>query len=616
MDPLKLLLIHSKTFQYTPIQPAVKEPEELREGLREQSFENALVVFTSVENGDDSSVVEKARDEILSAADQVKPSVIVLYPYAHLSSDLAPPFTAMSLMEELAAAVSSSTSIPVHKAPFGWYKSFRIECYGHPLSELSKTVKKTSGVGQKRVIEKKFYIMTPDGSLHDPLSFDYSSYPELKILVDKEVLGKELEGGENKVNEYCRKFGFEWEPMSDHGHMRYGPHAVVMMESVFKYSWRVASELGIPVFKVMGTNMFNLKEKPVYEHAALFGDRLYEVDLDEDKFVLRYAACHQQFAMLRDWVISYHHLPFGAFEVADSYRLEQRGEVALCFRLRKFYMPDLHIFNKDLGEAVRVSRIVQDRIIEEAGKLGRKYVALYNVTSDFLENHKEELLEFVRRESYPVLLAVIPGGIYYWVLNVEYHIIDNLKRPREIATFQIDVGNGRRFNITYVDEKGEKHHPVIIHTAILGGVERYIYMILDTAALTELNGQTPYIPTWISPVQVRIIPVSKEYNEHALKIASEILRAGFRVDVDDRDETLGRKIRDAGREWIPYIVVVGEREVKTGTVNVRVRRSNDQTVMRVDELIELLRKETEGYPVVESTMPVRLSQRPLPSYKQ
>ncbi|MEM0378894.1 MAG: threonine--tRNA ligase [Thermosphaera sp.] len=616
MDPLKLLLIHSKTFQYTPIQPAVKEPEELREGLREQSFENALVVFTSVENGDDSSVVEKARDEILSAADQVKPSVIVLYPYAHLSSDLAPPFTAMSLMEELAAAVSSSTSIPVHKAPFGWYKSFRIECYGHPLSELSKTVKKTSGVGQKRVIEKKFYIMTPDGSLHDPLSFDYSSYPELKILVDKEVLGKELEGGENKVNEYCRKFGFEWEPMSDHGHMRYGPHAVVMMESVFKYSWRVASELGIPVFKVMGTNMFNLKEKPVYEHAALFGDRLYEVDLDEDKFVLRYAACHQQFAMLRDWVISYHHLPFGAFEVADSYRLEQRGEVALCFRLRKFYMPDLHIFNKDLEEAVRVSRIVQDRIIEEAGKLGRKYVALYNVTSDFLENHKEELLEFVRRESYPVLLAVIPGGIYYWVLNVEYHIIDNLKRPREIATFQIDVGNGRRFNITYVDEKGEKHHPVIIHTAILGGVERYIYMILDTAALTELNGQTPYIPTWISPVQVRIIPVSKEYNEHALKIASEILRAGFRVDVDDRDETLGRKIRDAGREWIPYIVVVGEREVKTGTVNVRVRRSNDQTVMRVDELIELLRKETEGYPVVESTMPVRLSQRPLPSYKQ
>lgn len=88
---MKLLLIHSKTFQYTPIQPAVKEPEELREGLREQSFENALVVFTSVENGDDSSVVEKARDEILSAADQVKPSVIVLYPYAHLSSDLAPP---------------------------------------------------------------------------------------------------------------------------------------------------------------------------------------------------------------------------------------------------------------------------------------------------------------------------------------------------------------------------------------------------------------------------------------------------------------------------------------------------------------------------------------------
>jgi threonyl-tRNA synthetase len=616
VDSLKLLLIHSRTFQYTPIEPAVEEPEPLPEGAGEERFENALVVFATVENGDDSSVAERARDEILGVAEQVKPSVIVLYPYAHLSSDLAPPSVAMSVLEDLGAKLSTTSKIPVHKAPFGWYKSFRIECLGHPLSELSKTVRKTGAVGQKRVVEKKFYVMTPDGGLHDPASFDYSNYPELRILVDKEVFGRELEGGENRVNDYCRKFGFEWEPMSDHGHMRYGPHGVVMVESVFRYSWKVANELGIPVFKVMGTNMFNLKERPVYEHAELFGDRLYEVGLDEDRFVLRYAACHQQFAMLRDWVMSYGHLPFGAFEVADSYRLEQRGEVALCFRLRKFYMPDLHIFNKNLEEAVRVSRIVQEKILEEAGKLGRKYVALYNVTSDFLENHRQELLEFVKRENYPVLLAVVPGGIYYWVLNVEYHIIDNLKRPREIATFQIDVGNGRRFNITFVNEKGEKHHPVIIHTAILGGVERYIYMILDTAAVAEANGQTPYIPTWISPIQARIIPVSKEYVEHALKIAVELQNQGFRVDVDDRDETLGKKIRDAGREWIPYIVVVGEREVKTNTLNVRIRRSNDQKAMSLEEFARILREETRGYPLVEPTMPLRLSQRPLFSYKQ
>ncbi|MCY0868769.1 MAG: threonine--tRNA ligase [Desulfurococcus sp.] len=607
---MRLLLIHARRFSYEVLEPAVEEPEPVEE--KNLSLENALIVFTSIERGDDSSTISSAISEITSVYNQVKASSIVIYPYAHLSQDLAPPFEAVKILRELYENLSRS-GIRVYKAPFGWYKSFTLECYGHPLSELSRSIK-GSATTARRVIEKRFYIMTPDGALHDPSSFDYTNYPELKVLVDKEVFGRELPGGENKVNEYCGKFGFEWEPMSDHGHMRYGPHAAAIMESVIRYSWSVARSLGIPVFKVMGSNMFNLKERPVYEHAVLFGDRLYEVGVDEDRFVLRYAACHQQFAMLRDWVISYKDLPFGMFEVADSYRLEQEGEVALCFRLRKFYMPDLHILTRNLSEAVEVSLRVQAKIHEEAGKLGRRYVALYNVTEGFLRDHRDKLLEFVRRESYPVLISVIPSGIYYWVLNVEYHIIDNLKRPREIATFQIDVGNGERFNISYVDEKGEKHFVVIIHTAILGGVERYIYMVLDTAAQMEASGQTPYIPTWMSPIQVRIIPVSKAFNEQAFKIAEEISRRGFRVDVDDRDESLGRKIRDAGREWIPYMIVVGEREVATGTVNVRFRRSNDQRVMKLEEFIELLEKEVEGYPLVEATLPLRVSSRPVFSY--
>lgn len=609
---MRLLLIHSRSFEYRAIEPAIKDPEPLE--TREASFENALVVFTTIERDDNEESVKNAVNEILSVAAQVKPSVIVIYPYAHLSSDLAPPAEAASLLKSLYESLREASSVPVHKSPFGWYKSFVLHCYGHPLSELSKTVK-PAATAVKRQIEKKFYIMTPDGELHDPASFDYTNYPELKILVDKEVYGKELPGGENKVNEYCRKFGFEWEPMSDHGHMRYGPHAVIMMESVFRYSWQVVNRLGIPVFRVMGTNMFNLKEKPVYEHAVLFGDRLYEIRLDEESYVLRYAACHQQFAMLRDWVISYRDLPFGAFEIADSYRLEQRGELNLCFRLRKFYMPDLHIFNRDLKQAIEMSKRVQEEILRQAALLGRKYVALYNITEDFLRDYKEEVKEFVKNESYPVLLAVIPGGIYYWVLNVEYHIIDNLKRPREIATFQIDIGNGKRFNITYVDEKGEKQHPVIIHTAILGGVERYLYMVFDTAAQMELEGKTPYIPTWLSPIQVRVIPVSAEYNDYAMKVAERLIEEGFRADVDDRSESLGRKIRDAGKEWVPYIVVIGEREVKTGTLSVRKRVTNDQVAMTLEELISLLKKEVEGYPRAEMTMPIRVSQRPLFSYK-
>ncbi|ADI32575.1 threonine--tRNA ligase [Staphylothermus hellenicus] len=612
---MRILTIHARKFRYKALSQALDKPEALTGENKEGFFENVLVVFTSVEEGDNDKVVEKAVAEILDVANRVKPKTILLYPYAHLSSDLASPSQALEIMKLLEQRLRSRIDLEVRRAPFGWYKEFMLDCYGHPLSELSKTIRITEG-GEvvRRELKKEFYILTPDGKVYDPEKFDYDKYPDLKILVDKEVFGKELPGGVNRVNDYCRKFGFEWEPMSDHGHMRYGPHAVVIMDSIMQYSWNVVRSLGIPVYRVMGTNMFNLSEKPVLEHALLFGDRLYELKVDNEKFVLRYAACHQQFAMLRDWIISYKNLPFGMFEVADSYRLEQRGELNLCFRLRKFYMPDLHILNKDLDEAIKMSRIVQDKILEEIAKIGRKYVALYNVTSDFFEKHRDVLIEFVRRENYPVLVSVIPSGIYYWVLNVEYHIIDNLNRPREIATFQIDIGNGKRFNITYTDEKGEKHHPVIIHTAIIGGIERFIYTIFDTAALMEREGKTPYIPTWLAPVQVRIIPIKNKYLDYAEKVAEKIENAGFRVDIDDRGESLGKKIRDAGREWIPYIVVIGEREVKSNTINVRIRRTNDQKVMVTDELIRILEEETKNYPRVSLTMPKYLSKRPIPSY--
>jgi threonyl-tRNA synthetase len=478
------------------------------------------------------------------------------------------------------------------------------------LSELSRSITRR-GVVQRRVIGKKYFIMTPSGELYSPSEFDYSNYPELKILVDKEVYGREMEGGENRVNDYCRKFGFEWESMSDHGHMRYNPPATLMMDAVSRYSWQVARSLGIPVFRVMGTNMFSLKSRPVYEHAVLFGDRLYEVEVDNERHVLRYAACHQQFAMLKDWIISYKELPLGVFEVADSYRLEQRGELTLCFRLRKFYMPDLHILTKDIDEAIEAALRVQEKIFEEAAKVGRKYIALYNVTEDFLRDYRGKLVEFIKRENTPVLVAVIPSGIYYWVINVEYHIIDNLGRPREIATWQIDIGNGRRFNIVYVDEKGEKKHPVIIHTAIIGSIERYIYMVLDTAAQMEKQGRVPYIPTWLAPVQVRVIPVSREFLDHALKVYEEINQSNIRVDIDDRDLSLGKKIREAAMNWIPYIVVIGQREVETGTINVKIRVNNEQRVMKVEELVELVKREVKDYPQVELTMPPRLSTRPV-----
>ncbi|MEM0208353.1 MAG: threonine--tRNA ligase, partial [Thermofilum sp.] len=370
-----------------------------------------------------------------------------------------------------------------------------------------------------------------------------------------------------------------------------------------------AKSLGIPVYKVRGTNTFNLSFKPVQQHAELFGDRLYQLEVDEKKLILRYAACHQQFAMVRDWDISYRGLPFGAFEVADSYRFEQPGELLLCFRLRKFHMPDLHIFCRDLQEAMEISFKVHQKIYEEMGKLGRSYVSIYNLTRSFLEKNKDYLMNLLEKEQKPVLLHFVPEGKYYWVLNIEYNIIDELGRPREIGTFQIDIGNAERFGITYVDENNTRKYPVIIHTALIGSLERYIFAVFDTVVQKAKQGETPSLPVWLSPVQVRIIPFSAEFLKRADEIAQVLEENLIRVDIDDREESLAKRIREAEVKWIPYIVVLGKKEVESGKLSVRIR-GKGQVELTVDELVSRILEETKGYPRIYTSLPRYVSRRP------
>ncbi len=613
---MRVLLIHAREFSFKAREKAVEEADDLDAVRGEGRFENVLVVFTTVEEGDTGnpkSVVEQAASDIVEVARRVGAKTILIYPYAHLSQRLAPPRHAKRILEELEHALRERVgdSVDVVRAPFGWYKEFSLHCYGHPLAELSR-VYEAKAVGRPEV-KKEYYVVTPDGKVYRPEEYYEKASEPFKRLIEKEAFGKELGEVETPITRLCQKFGFEWEKFSDYGHMRYEPHAAFMIEAVSEYAWSLARRLGVPVLKVKGTNMFDLSLEPVYEHAKLYGDRLYDLYADKKHLVLRYAACHQQFAMLKDYVLSYRDLPLGMFEVADSYRLEQSGEVSLCFRLRKFYMPDLHILVKDLNEAVEVAEKLQKVIHEEARKLGQEYYAVYNVTRDFWEKHRDLLTTLIKRDGKPALVALYPAGIYYWVVNVEYHIIDAAGRPREIATYQFDVGNAKRFGIKYVDEENRERYPVIIHTALIGSVERYIYMVFDSAVKMEERGETPYIPTWLAPIQVRIIPVdpsSKEQMELAEKVADMLEERMIRVDIDDRKIGLGRRIRDAAREWIPYIAVIGEREVKTGTVNVTIRRTNDRVALRVEELVELVEKDVRSYPRLQPTLPRYVSQRP------
>ena len=610
---MRVLFIHADHFEYEVRDKAVKIPEEISDAQRKAAMDEALVAFCTIEKEDEKNpelIITRATENVRNVADQVHAKNIILYPYAHLSSSLGSRDPAIQILKGMEKNLANQ-GYNVKRSPFGWYKSFVIRCKGHPLSELSRSITIEEEKTKAATIEIVYKIMDVDGKLYTP--DEYMKNPgrdDFKSLVEKEALKQGLLGGQPKFLDYCKKFGIEWEPFSDVGHMRYGPEATLMFDLVAEYSWMVAKSLAVPIFQVRGTNMFNLAERPVREHAKLFGSKLYEVKVDEKEFVLRYAACHQQFSMVKDWSLSYKQIPFGTFEVADSYRLEQSGELLLCFRVRKMHMPDLHIYCKNLDDSMKTSFKVHEKIYEEIRKLNREYVSIYNTTRNFYDKNIEFFRKLIEVERKPILLGFVPDNIYYWVLNIEYNIIDELDRPREIGTVQIDVGNAERFGISYVDENGSRKYPPIIHTALIGTVERYIYTLLDQAALDEKKGKKPSIPVWISPTQVRVIPVAKEHLDYASRVADDLEKVNIRVDVDDRDESVPKKVRSAEIAWISYVVVVGEKEIENNVVSVRTRFDKSQKTIQVEELRNEVLKQMKGYPVHASTLTRMLSARP------
>jgi len=606
---LRILQLHSNFIEYEPIRKEVKIAEECDK--KTYRLEELAVLFTCVEENDDEAVAKKAIDEVKSSLEKLRVNRILIYPYAHLSDNLANPSKALRILKEMENH-ARKIGIETYRAPFGWCKSFQIKIKGHPLAEQSKVFLPEKLEKEKKIEWKipkpEYLILKTDGEAVELEKYKFKKGEEdFELLVKKEAFKEEAVGGEEpRIIEILKRFGFEWEPSSDSGHMRYGPKAALMVDLVGDYAWQSVNELNVPSFSIKGTNLFNLNVPAIKEHADLFGERLYTIRIDNEEYILKYAACFQQFSMLKDWNISYRQIPFGMFEIADSYRLEQSGECLLGFRLRRFYMPDYHIFCEDLKQTEQISVKVHQKIYEKIRELGREYFSLYNITKSFFEENKEFLKSLTEIEEKPILLHFVPEGKYYWVINIEYNIIDELKRPREIATWQIDMGNAKRFGIKYIDEKKKEIHPPILHIAVLGGIERYIFTVFDSA----LKQKNPILPLWLSPIQVRVIPVSDKFLEDAQKIANEIEKNQIRVDLDDRPITVQKKIREAEMEWINYVLVFGQKEIASGTLSVRDRKAGELREMRLNELINEIKEKTKDKPFKPLTIPRLLSKRP------
>ncbi len=319
--------------------------------------------------------------------------------------------------------------------------------------------------------------------------------------------------------------------------------------------------------------------------------------------------------MAHDAQFSYRQLPLKIYELTKySFRREKSGELVGLRRLRAFTMPDCHALCADLDQAKKEFLVrfeLCGEVLKDGLELGKDdYELAIRFTKDFFEENRDFIVSLAQKMDKPLLVEMWDERFFYFILKWEFNFVDNLDKASALSTDQIDIENAERYGITYVDEKGERRHPLILHCSPSGAIERCVYAMLEKAYREQQKRNVPILPLWLSPVQVRVIPVSDRFIVDAEKIADEIERHCIRVDLDDRALTIQKKVREAETEWVNYVLVIGQKEIESGTLPIRDRKARKIRKMRLQEFIGEVKEKTEDMPFKPLTLPRRLSERP------
>jgi threonyl-tRNA synthetase len=614
---VRILQLHCDSIEYTPTKKEIKSAEEIIPSTKR--IDEVVVAFIAIEEGDDSDVAKKAISEIKASMGKIGCKRLLLYPYAHLSSNLASPTLALNLLKEMESLASE---FEVSRAPFGWTKSYSIKVKGHPLAESSKVITKeghghdehtSEALKSESKIRSYWYIMTPDGAMHDINKFNFAKHKKLEILSKYEAAKKRAVDEPPPHVKLMKKMAIaDYEPASDSGNMRFYPNGRLIKSLLERFVTDEVKNYG--GLEVETPIMYDSHHPSMESYFNRFPARQYNINSEGKQLFLRFAACFGQFLMANDFQISYKNLPMKLYELTRySFRREQSGELVGLRRLRAFTMPDCHAFCANIQQAIDEIRKRFDLsrfVLKEIGIDESDYEMAIRFTEDFYNEHKEIIEELVKKIGKPVLVEMWKEKFFYFVLKWEFNYVDNLGKASALSTDQIDVENGVRYGIKYFDENNVPHHPIILHNSPSGAIERVIYALLEKAALDQKEGRKAQLPLWLAPTQVRIIPLKEEFLTYCEELAEKITQHDIRVDIDDRNESVGKRIRDAETEWIRYSLVIGEKEIGKTNLSVRDRKTGNIREIGLDDFVKEIKEQTKGKPFAKLNLALHLSKRP------
>lgn len=621
---MRILQLDVNGIDYKLVEPESSVYEKSND--KEVSVKDALVLLVSVEKGD---TVENAEQAIKDATEymlRIKRKKIVIYPFAHLSNNLEEPKKALEILEAMRKSVPKG--IELISAPFGWNKSLSIDIKGYPLAEQSKSYigKKSAGVEAKKEEEvsaalkqeekviSTWYILNEDGELTSVDKYNFKGHEKLKKFAAYEM---------SKVRAYqqvpphvklMRKLELvDYEPGSDAGNMRFYPNGRLIKSLLEQYVTKKV--IGYGAVELETPIMYDYGHPALKEYLNRFPARHYIVKSDDKDFFLRFSADFGQFLIMHDATLSYKQLPFRFYELTRySFRREKSGELVGLKRLRAFTMPDMHTLCSDLEQAKKEFKNqfrFSKEILSEIGIAPQEYEAAIRFTQDFWNSNADFIKSIVSEElKKPALIEMWSFRYAYFDPKFEFNIVDSMDKATALSTVQVDHENGKRYEMTYINSDGKKTYPILLHCSPSGAIERVLYALLELAAMDEKKGVVPSLPLWLSPTQVRILPISDKHVDKCLEIADELKKKGIRVDIDDTSSTLDKKILNAEQSWVPYICVVGDKELSSGLLAVRLRVDKSKKEMSKDELAKEILAKTKGMPTAEMSLPMLLSKRP------
>jgi threonine--tRNA ligase len=325
-------------------------------------------------------------------------------------------------------------------------------------------------------------------------------------------------------------------------------------------------------------------------------DMFPAMELDEEAYVLRPMNCPHHMMIFKNSLHSYRDLPIKIAEIANDFRYEASGAVCGIERTRAFTQNDSHIFcTKDQikQEVKGVIDLILDVYKDFNFKDYRFRLSLRDKENQEKYFGNDELWEKSERELKEILTELnvdfyeAEGEAAFYGPKIDVQVKSAIGHDVTLSTVQLDYQLPERFDLSYINESGEKERPVVIHRAILGSLDRFIAFLLE-----ETKG---FLPLWLAPNQVKIIPVNNEYHlEYSKEILSQLKQNNIRVSLDERDEKLGYKLRESVLEKIPYMVILGQKEVDDHTVSYRKAGSQETTTVSIQEFIELLRNEIDN----------------------